>query len=239
MLQRFTQVGEYYVMSKPPGLKKEDVGFMDIMLYDEESDKFVKISYYSALMATGLFKPAAGGKVTRKDDDDKDGLATGWQNTIMEGGITLGAWATAAAALCESNVDATKAVPADDAPVILSRPFIEHAMLSAILTVSGQDTGATLFGPSDMQISVRLQLKPAQDPCPSSPNFVRVVHLCRLTLPSRRSRVRISASPFLLIPFFLFVFALTCDNLLSAPFPFQATTPATSSRSSPSHRTCS
>ena len=27
-------------------------------------------------------------------------------------------------------------------------------MLSAILTVSGQDTGATLFGPSDMQISV-------------------------------------------------------------------------------------
>ena len=32
--------------------------------------------------------------------------------------------------------------------MIVARPFIEHAMLSAVLAVSGSDTGATCFGPS-------------------------------------------------------------------------------------------
>ena len=34
--------------------------------------------------------------------------------------------------------------------IVIARPFIEHLMMSAILTVSGRDTGAMLFGPSDM-----------------------------------------------------------------------------------------
>ena len=44
--------------------------------------------------------------------------------------------------------------------IVIARPFIEHLMLSGIVTVAGRDTGATLFGPADMQISVRsLELK--------------------------------------------------------------------------------
>lgn len=32
--------------------------------------------------------------------------------------------------------------------IVIARPFIEHLMLSGIVTVSGRDTGATLFGPA-------------------------------------------------------------------------------------------
>jgi hypothetical protein len=42
---------------------------------------------------------------------------------------------------------------------VVCRPFIEHLMMSAILTVSGRDTVAMLFGPSDMQISANTQVK--------------------------------------------------------------------------------
>ena len=37
---------------------------------------------------------------------------------------------------------------ADGDLIVVARPFIEHAMLSAVLAVSGSDTGATCFGPS-------------------------------------------------------------------------------------------
>lgn len=43
--------------------------------------------------------------------------------------------------------------------ITIARPFIEHSMLSAIVTVSGRDTGATLFGPADMQISANTSVK--------------------------------------------------------------------------------
>ena len=32
--------------------------------------------------------------------------------------------------------------------IVIARPFIEHMAMSAIMTVSGRDTGATLFGPA-------------------------------------------------------------------------------------------
>ena len=35
---------------------------------------------------------------------------------------------------------------------VLTRPFIQHEMASVIMTVSGQDTGATFFGHSDFQL---------------------------------------------------------------------------------------
>jgi len=43
--------------------------------------------------------------------------------------------------------------------IIIARPFIEHLMMSAIMAVSGRDTGATLFGPADMQISANTSVK--------------------------------------------------------------------------------
>lgn len=43
--------------------------------------------------------------------------------------------------------------------VIIARPFIEHLMMSAVMAVAGRDTGATLFGPADMQISANTSVK--------------------------------------------------------------------------------
>ena len=43
--------------------------------------------------------------------------------------------------------------------IVLARPFIEHRMHSAIVAVSGADTGRTLFGPADMQLSANTQVK--------------------------------------------------------------------------------
>lgn len=41
----------------------------------------------------------------------------------------------------------------------IARPFIEHVMLSGIIAVTGLDTGATLFGHADMQISADTTVK--------------------------------------------------------------------------------
>lgn len=43
--------------------------------------------------------------------------------------------------------------------IVLARPFIEHVMLSAILTKAGTDTGASLFGHADMQIAADVNVK--------------------------------------------------------------------------------
>merc|ERR1719424_739924 len=43
--------------------------------------------------------------------------------------------------------------------ITIARPFIEHHMLSAVAAVSGRDTGATLYGPADMQISANTSVK--------------------------------------------------------------------------------
>ena len=174
MLQRFTQVGEFYVMSTPEGIGDADtlVGFMDVLIYDEESDRHVKISYRSALEATGLFDVAANGDVAKKasvaDNTLSDKDATG-------AAMKLSDYAAAAAILLKANeTPGTKVAGAGlkGAPIVLARPFIEHAMLSAVLTVSGGDTGATIFGPSDMQVSthnLHWTSKTSQDlPCAHS-----------------------------------------------------------------------
>jgi hypothetical protein len=41
---------------------------------------------------------------------------------------------------------------------VVARPFIEHIMQSAVMTVAGRDTGAMLFGPSDMCAKKNLPL---------------------------------------------------------------------------------
>ena len=58
--------------------------------------------------------------------------------------------------------------------VAVTRPFIEHHMLSAILAVAGRDTGATLFGPSDMQIAANVAVKTIEGYAPTP-----VPSLCR------------------------------------------------------------
>jgi hypothetical protein len=43
--------------------------------------------------------------------------------------------------------------------LVLTRPFIEHEMLSSVVMVAGKDTGVTLFGPADMQLSANTTVK--------------------------------------------------------------------------------
>lgn len=153
MLQRFTQVGEYYVMKKPTVIKAGDKGFMNIMIYDEELDRHVLIKYEDALYATGLFnKDPLTNAITAKDltGTEFDGATVN--------GVAIDEWQTKAKNLSDKNL-ASGGVDTPDAPVVIARPFIEHAMLSAVLTVSGADTGATIFGPSDMQISANTSVK--------------------------------------------------------------------------------
>ena len=167
MLERFTQVGEFYVMTMPDTVALATPGFMDILLYDEEKDRHVKIGFRRALLATGLFQEAGVGlEVNASLAGEAFGTAiAGTTTTVMYEGVTLQQWHAAAIILERINrTGATAAAnntlqdaknAAKIASLVLSRPFIEHAMLSAVMAVSGGDTGATVFGPSDMQISVR------------------------------------------------------------------------------------
>lgn len=43
--------------------------------------------------------------------------------------------------------------------IVIARPFIEHVMYSAIVAVSGAETGVTLYGHADMQISANTSVK--------------------------------------------------------------------------------
>lgn len=187
MLQRFTQVGEFYIMTVPTNPPEDGVkGFMDVLIYDEESDRHVKISWQAAIDACCL--DGTGGAVTAATTDPKMGKFTAQRaeitTAVISGSKLTNAvpvvnstnedlefkthWVPLAknwAALNKNGYDKASADLLEPVCIVLARPFIEHAMLSAVLAVSGGDTGATIFGPSDMQISVRLNPNPVQDPC--------------------------------------------------------------------------
>lgn len=177
MLSRSTQVGEFYVMRPPPFPPKAGVtGFMDIFLYDEEGDRHVRISWSDALKATGAEGLMAGAKKNTPMPDvpvfqtgavDKAGKAPGAGSNAAGG--TFEAWYGHATWLESVNksglpetdyTDYKKAYESKkDIYIVIAKPFIEHLMHSAIAMVSGRDTGATLFGPADMQISANTQVK--------------------------------------------------------------------------------
>lgn len=158
MLQRYSQVGEYYLMQKPASVPGGAKNYMDILVYDEERDVHAQISFRDALLATGLVAAGQGGALAAANPLPNGVTAA----TVLEGGLNVGEWTTAALGLL---TDASKAggsdttvVNGDKVVVCVARPFIEHSMLSAILCVAGADTGATLFGPSDMRtLRIRCQ----------------------------------------------------------------------------------
>jgi len=43
--------------------------------------------------------------------------------------------------------------------IVIARPFIEHVMYSAVIAVAGAETGVTLYGHADMQISANTSVK--------------------------------------------------------------------------------
>ena len=147
MLTRDTQVGEYYIMGPPVHDPPEDTKqFMDMMIYDEEKDRHVMITWKQALAATCL--------------DQNNGNLNGKDFKI--GDMPSKDWMDAAKAWDEHN-DQGFGKPSVGKPtpvyIVVAKPFIQHKMDSAMLCVAGQDTGRTLYGPSDMQLSANTQVK--------------------------------------------------------------------------------
>lgn len=180
MLQRSTQVGEFYRMSPPAAwdrTKKLPPAYMDIMIYDEESDRHVHITFEQAMYATGygddngptadifgvqsvgteakakMTTVRADGTVTADTD------ATGAVDTLAEAYKTDSVSTTKIQAFVTAMITAVNKGTWVPIEIVIARPFIEHLMLSAIVAVAGRETGATLFGPADMQISANTSVK--------------------------------------------------------------------------------
>lgn len=132
MLTRSTQVGEFYVLSPPvdPITAVGSKGFMDVMIYDEESDRLKRITWEAAYAACLI------GELTDKTKIYGD---ADWDTKAK-------AWAAANADPTETKIKA--AITAGICHIVVARPFIEHLMHSAVIAVAGRDTGATLFGPA-------------------------------------------------------------------------------------------
>jgi hypothetical protein len=155
MLQRSTQVGEFYRMSPPPGWDKKNKlppTYMDILIYDEESDQLKHITFEQAIRATGLGEEGTDYVTAADIGFDRSDLF--WNE--------CGEFSGKASTLpidVDTLIKAVEAGAYVPICITIARPFIEHLMLSAIVTVAGRDTGATLFGPADMQVSANTSVK--------------------------------------------------------------------------------
>ena len=148
MLTRSSQIGEFYVMMPPQVAPTgSNLHTADMLIYDEESDKHVRITWAEALAAT------------MHSELDQDTLVD-----MGHGKTTpLSKWVEAAENISKfssgSDTSVTYGDLDTDIRIVVARPFIEHLMHNVILAVSGRETGATLFGPADMQLSANTQVK--------------------------------------------------------------------------------
>lgn len=205
MLQRNTQVGEFYRMRAPSikwpeGKKEGHENYLvrrrrqtprsrffatrcsppappqpqDIVIYNEDSDMHVHIPFEEALKASCIF-----------DDKAADSTAGPWVKPGTNSYYTK-------KELIDGAADGTWMAVS----LVIARPFIEHRMMSAIMAVAGSDTGATLFGPADMQISANTSVKTIEGcvfapsrhtRCPA-PRYVRL--LTERSLPRQALHVR-------------------------------------------------
>lgn len=150
MLTRNSQIGEFYVMSPPQVAPQGDSTMYtcDIMIFDEERDAHVRISWNEALKATLCTAGSVNDKGELTDlskfleDHGSKNLSKGAQ-----GKTSFAEWAKAAAAWAdfnskkEGNYDTTAETHGKDVRIVVARPFIEHAMHNVIMAVSGRDTG--------------------------------------------------------------------------------------------------
>jgi hypothetical protein len=81
--------------------------------------------------------------------------------------------------------------------LVIARPFIEHRMMSAVMTVAGRDTGATLFGPAGARRRLSGPCTHFPGPQRSHPSSRLRSQTCRSrrTRRSRRSRATTRATP--------------------------------------------
>ena len=168
MLTRSTQIGEFYVMMPPQiapsGTDPREAGkhSCDLLIYDEESDKHVRISWSDALAACCIEELAYNVTIVGNNDNMKTGNVAAVPAATLPAFGTVGYnadntrnWYYAAKQIEAYNngVDfsgtdapATAVNWSDlntDIRIVLARPFIEHLMHSAVLCVAGRDTGAT------------------------------------------------------------------------------------------------
>lgn len=171
-LNRHTQVGEWYEMCAPMvgAAGKIDTDAMSIQIFDEVRDRLVTITFADVRKHLHMHLVFANYEGAGKNDantEDPLGII-GWMKNDKP---LYTSWN--ARQKCPFNDKFSYTDPADweklyaaieagtwtPFRVILTRPFIEHTMLSMVMAVSGRDTGAMLYGPSDMQISANTQVK--------------------------------------------------------------------------------
>jgi hypothetical protein len=126
----------------------------DLLIYDEEMDQLKHISFEQALLACGVLDidlvthlgatfvaqlTATPSPPPGAERNAKQALINGPTLQTLIACVKAGVWVPICITIC--------------------RPFIEHLMMSCVATVSGRDTGATLFGPADMQISANTSVK--------------------------------------------------------------------------------
>jgi hypothetical protein len=177
MLTRNSQVGEFYVLQPPqvpPDVGKEKFT-CDILIYDEESDRHVRITWGQALSACCI-DSSDDGKGFKDGKAANPALVDGTKNVSHKTGkmdnSSLREWYAKAKrieAYNEQTATGSGKVPYSDIDpdirIVVARPFIEHLMHSVVMAVSGRDTGATLFGPADMQLSANTQVKTIEGHC--------------------------------------------------------------------------
>jgi len=181
MLQRSSQVGEFYRMMPPPVWDHAKVlpgQYMDLLIYDEETDQLKHIEFEQALYATGATTQGLNLLNLLVGPGPYPGGAANagayWAALTATPIPDPGAGAPNQAAYRAAEAARVLvSVPAPDLAVIIdavrkgvwlpicitiARPFIEHLMMSCIATVSGRDTGATLFGPAGKSLHHTLPL---------------------------------------------------------------------------------
>ena len=177
MLQRNTQVGEFYRM-RAPSIEFESgtqhKNYMDIIVYNEESDMHVHISFEEALKATCVFNSDKSLAVAENPFKAKDGSAPDYDTLVNNN--KNGVW-----------------MPVS---LVIARPFIEHRMMSAVLAVAGADTGVTLFGPAGARRRLSGPCTHFPSPQRSHPSSRLRSQTCRSrrTRRSRRSRATTRAT---------------------------------------------
>jgi len=185
MLTRSSQIGEFYVMMppqvKPTGRADTNPGLhtADMLIYDEESDKHVRITWGEALAAT-MHTELDGTKKVSNGETDPLTLTNWIADAELIRKYSSGMAADGKTALEAADIPRWEDLKRDTR-IVVARPFIEHLMHNVILAVSGRETGATLFGPADMQLSVSyLSLEPSRVPLLSSPR--KLLSNCSVSL---------------------------------------------------------
>ena len=123
----------------------------DVLIYDEESDRHVRITWRDALNAATLGLNSTQLVFEATDDVLMAGSKGGEVQTLAQWADVAEKWARFNEGEDITYSDCV-ASGGRDVRIVLARPFIEHLMHSVVLTVAGRDTGATLFGPAGARL---------------------------------------------------------------------------------------